>query len=403
MKSDGFCIVGGGLVGLATALQRLRVFPNSPVTVLEKEGSLAAHQSTHNSGVLHAGLSYRAGSVKAALAVRGMTLMTEFCQSHDIPYDICGKVVIATSPAEILRLRQLEEQGRHNGLAGLRRLPSPTAIRELEPHAGGLEGLHVPAEGIVDYAAVARAMASEIERKGGMIVKRARVTRLVRDSSGWQAISSAGDFRAGFVVVCGGLQSDRLVRDSGMQPEAKIVPFRGEYYELTPGRQHLVRNLIYPVPDPKFPFLGVHFTRMIRGGVEAGPNAVLALDREGYQRGSFRLRDAIDAVAYPGLWRFVVRHGRMAAYEWYRSWSRAEFCRSLQRLVPEVQPDDLIPGTAGVRAQAMRSDGRFVDDFHFVRGDRILHVVNAPSPAATASLAIGERIVAEALQAEQAG
>ena len=390
------CVIGGGLVGLATALQWLRARPGAALTLLEKEPVLAAHQSTHNSGVLHAGLAYRPGSAKAALAVRGIGLLTGYCRDRGIPFEICGNVVIATEPAEIPRLRLVEEQGRQNGLTGLRRLPSPAAIRELEPHAAGIEGLHVPEEGIVDYAAVARAIAADIEQSGGRIVTAARVTGIVPDGRGWTLETTAGEFAADFVVACGGLQSDRLVRDSGMRADAAIIPFRGEYYELRPDRTHLVRNLIYPVPDPSFPFLGVHFTRMIRGGVEAGPNAVLALDREGYRRGSFRLRDAAAAAGYPGLWRFVIRHARMAAYEWVRSWSRAEFCRSLKRLVPAVEPDDLVPGTAGVRAQAMRPDGRLVDDFHFVKGERILHVVNAPSPAATASLAIGERIVAEA-------
>jgi len=388
-------VVGGGLVGLATALTHLRHAPGVAVTVLEKEDRVAAHQSTHNSGVLHAGLSYRPGSAKAALAVRGIRLLTEFCETHGIRPEICGKVVIATEPAEIPRLRDLEERGRQNGLRGLRRLPSSAAIRELEPHAGGIEGLHVPEEGIVDYAAVARTMAAEIERAGGRVVTGAKVTRLEPNGRGWRLESGVGEFAADFVVTCGGLESDRLVRRSGMRPEAAIVPFRGEYYQLRPDRTHLVRNLIYPVPDPKFPFLGVHFTRLIGGGVEAGPNAVLALHREGYRRGSVRLGDAIEVLTSPGLWRFLLAHRRMAAYEWYRSWSRAEFCRSLQKLVPEVQPADLVAGGAGVRAQAMRPDGQLLDDFHFVKGERILHVVNAPSPAATASLAIGERIVAE--------
>lgn len=401
MKGTGrVLVVGGGLVGLATARAMLgagltNTTRADDVSLLEKDSHPASQQSTHNSGVLHSGLAYRPGSAKAELAVRGIRLMTDFCRHHRIAHEICGKVVVATTAAEEAQLERLEEWGRRNGLNGLRRLGSAEAIRELEPHAAGLRGLHVPEEGIVDYRGVAAALAEEVVRGGGRIVTDTRVDRLVKDGRRWRAITTTGEYLADFVVTCGGLHSDRLVAASGMRPMARIVPFRGEYYELRADRRHLVRNLIYPVPDPRFPFLGVHFTRMISGGVEAGPNAVLALDREGYRRGSFRLEDAVETLAYPGLWKFVVRHGRMAAYEWYRSCSRAEFCRSLQKLVPEVRPDDLVAGGAGVRAQAMRADGRLVDDFHFEKGENILHVVNAPSPAATASLAIGEHICRE--------
>jgi L-2-hydroxyglutarate oxidase len=389
------CVVGGGLVGLATAYHLLMRHTEADVVVLDKDPTTAAHQSTHNSGVLHAGLSYRAGSEKARLAVRGIRLMTDFCRTHGVAHEICGKVVIATSREEMVRLDRLEAQGRQNGLVGLERLRSATAIREREPFAAGIEGLLVPEEGIVDYRGVADALGREITRLGGRIVTDCRVEKIQRDRGHWRLVGTAGDFGADIIVTCGGLHSDRLVTASGMQAVSRIVPFRGEYYELKPERQHLVRNLIYPVPDPKFPFLGVHFTRLISGGIEAGPNAVLAMHREGYRRGDFRFRDAIETLSYPGLWRFIARHGRMAAYEWYRSWSRAEFCRSLQKLVPEVQSHDLVAGGAGVRAQAMNPDGSLVDDFQFVKGDRILHVVNAPSPAATASLAIGEHICSE--------
>jgi (S)-2-hydroxyglutarate dehydrogenase len=386
------CIIGGGLVGLATAYHVLLDRVGAEVVVLEKDRQTAAQQSTHNSGVLHAGLAYRAGSAKARLAVRGIRLMTEFCRTHGIAHEICGKVVVATTPEEVGRLDRLEVQGRQNGLVGLERLRSATAIREREPHAAGIEGLVVPEEGIVDYRGVADALGREIHRLGGRIVTDCRVEKIQRDRGRWRIIGAAADVAADVVVTCGGLHSDRLVTESGMRPVSRIVPFRGEYYELKPERRHLVRNLIYPVPDPKFPFLGVHFTRLISGGIEAGPNAVLAMHREGYRRGDFRFRDAAETLSYPGLWRFIARHGRMATYEWYRSWSRAEFCRSLQKLVPDMQAEDLVVGGAGVRAQAMNPDGMLVDDFQFVKGDRILHVVNAPSPAATASLAIGEHI-----------
>jgi len=397
------CIVGGGLVGMATSrailAAKLGVSPGEmDVTILEKDSHPASQQSTHNSGVLHSGLAYRPGSAKAELAVRGIGLMTEFCRAHGISHEICGKIVVAASPEEAAQLDRLEDWGRRNGLRGLRRLRSQGEIREIEPHAAGCAGLLVPEEGIVDYQAVATALAREIVQRGGRIATGARVERILRDGRQWRLVTAAGEFVADFVITCGGLHSDRLVAASGMRRDARIVPFRGEYYELRPERRHLVRNLIYPVPDPKFPFLGVHFTRMIRGGVEAGPNAVLALHREGYRRGDFNFADAAETLTYPGLWKFAARHAGMTAYELYRSWSRVEFCRSLQKLVPEVQPDDLMAGGAGVRAQAMRPDGRLMDDFHFVKGERILHVVNAPSPAATASLAIGERILQQMVE-----
>lgn len=385
-------VVGGGLVGLATAWRLLQRGVADGVTLLEKDLRVACQQSTHNSGVLHAGLFYKPGSEKAVLSVRGLRQMVEFCRVHSIPHEICGKVVVATNDRERAQLDVLWERGTRNGLVGLRRLESPEAIREIEPHAAGVAGIHVPEEGIVDYRAVADALTVEVTRLGGRIITGARVTEIRRETCGWRVATTAGDFPASFVVTCGGLHSDRLVGLSGLRPAARIVPFRGEYFHLRPEATGLVRNLIYPVPNPAFPFLGVHFTRMIQGGIEAGPNAVLAWAREGYSRRSANLRDLAGSLAFPGLWRFLARHPTMCAYELYRSWSPREFCRSLQRLVPAVQPDDIVPGGAGVRAQAMRPDGCLVDDFEFVHGERILHVVNAPSPAATASLAIGERI-----------
>jgi L-2-hydroxyglutarate oxidase len=386
-------VIGGGLVGLATAWRLLQRGCTN-VTLVEKDNRVACQQSTHNSGVLHAGLFYKPGSEKAVLSVRGLRQMVDFCREHSIPHDICGKIVVAVNDRERNQLDVLWERGNANGLQGLQRLDTPEAIREIEPHAAGVAAIRVPEEGIVDYRAVADALAREVTRLGGRIVVNARVAAFLREGREWRVLTTAGDFTASYVVTCGGLHSDRLVRLSGLQPKARIVPFRGEYFHLRPGATRLVRNLIYPVPDPAFPFLGVHFTRMIHGGVEAGPNAVLAWAREGYSRRSVNPRDLWGSLSFPGLWRFLARHPRMCAYEVYRSWSRGEFCRSLQRLVPEVCPDDIVPGGAGVRAQAMRPDGRLVDDFEFVRGDRILHVVNAPSPAATASLAIGERIAA---------
>ncbi|NBT90678.1 MAG: L-2-hydroxyglutarate oxidase [Verrucomicrobia bacterium] len=381
-----FVVVGGGIVGLATGLRILEARPGAKFLLLEKENALGRHQTGHNSGVLHAGLYYKPGSLKAKLAVEGLRQMVDFCQRHKVAHEPCGKIVVATDQGELPRLEKLLERGTANGLKGLRKL-GPEQIREIEPHAAGLAAIHVPEEGIVDYGAVVAAMAAEIRRLGGEI----RTGAPVRGA--WVVQSTQGEFEAKQVVACAGLYSDRMVSKSGMKPSAKIMPFRGEYYMIRKERQSLVKNLIYPVPDPQFPFLGVHFTRMIQGGVEAGPNAVLAMAREGYTWGDINLRDLAESLSFPGLWKFMLKYPSICSYEIWRSISRREFCRSLQKLVPEIQEDDLEPGSAGVRAQAMSSDGALVEDFSFVEGPGILHVVNAPSPAATASLAIGEYIV----------
>ncbi len=384
-------VIGGGIVGLATAFRLQQRLPDARVTILEKEPHIALHQSSHNSGVLHCGLSYKPGSRRARLAVRGIRQMVEFCQMHGIPHDVCGEVVVAATQDEVPRLHALLERGCQNGLAGLRLL-SREELREIEPHAGGVQALHVPQEGIADYPAVCETLAGLVRKQGGEIVTGARVTSLHHDSGGWRAIHTAGEISCDFLVACAGLYSDRVAELAGQKRAVRIVPFRGEYYLIRPERQFLVRNLIYPVADPRFPFLGVHFTRRILGGIEAGPNAVLAFAREGYTKRDVNLADLADAVAFPGLWRFLGKNGRTCWNELRRSFSRELFCRSLQRLVPEIEPDDLIPGGSGVRAQAMSPEGSLVDDFHFVQGERELHVVNAPSPAATSSLAIGEEI-----------
>ncbi len=391
MKYD-FIVVGGGIVGLATALRVLEARPGTSLLLLEKESGLGRHQTGHNSGVLHAGLYYKPGSLKAKLAVEGLRQMVDFCQKHKVPHEQCGKIVVATEKEELPRLEKLLERGTANGLKGLRKL-GPEQIREIEPHAAGLAAIHVPEEGIVDYGAVVEAMAREIQAKGGKIQTGLLVERLEGAGGRWKIKTSNGEFEAKQVVACAGLHSDRVVSRSGMKPSAKIMPFRGEYYMIRKERQQLVRNLIYPVPDPQFPFLGVHFTRMIAGGVEAGPNAVLALAREGYTWGNINLRDLAESLLFPGLWKFMMKYPSICSYEIWRSINRKEFCRSLKKLVPEIREDDLEPGSAGVRAQAMSSDGALVEDFSFVEGPGILHVVNAPSPAATASLAIGEEIV----------
>jgi (S)-2-hydroxyglutarate dehydrogenase len=389
MKAVRIVIVGGGIVGLATAYRLRRALPGAAVIVLEKEATVGRHQSGHNSGVLHCGLYYRPGSLRAKLAVDGIRQMTAFCRDHGIAHEICGKVVVATNEAEVVRLKDLQHRGEANGLRGLRWL-RPEALREIEPHARGLAALAVPEEGIADYGGVCRTLAQLV----GNVLVGGRVERIVRDGTQWRIEHTGGVAEADFVVSCAGLQSDRVAALTGRPRTTRIVPFRGEYYMLRKERRHLVRHLIYPVPDPTLPFLGVHFTRHIDGDVEAGPNAVLALAREGYRWGQVNLLDAVDAALYPGLWRFIARHGQTCAQEVLRSLSRRRFCESLQKLVPEIQEDDLKPGGAGVRAQAMTIDGSLVDDFAFVEGDRELHVVNAPSPGATASLAIGQ-IVAD--------
>jgi (S)-2-hydroxyglutarate dehydrogenase len=384
-------IVGGGIVGLAIAHRLLEIQPRLKVLLLEKEGRLAAHQTSNNSGVLHSGLYYKPGSEKARLSVGGLQQMVAFCRQHGIAHEICGKIVVATEPDQLPRLENLWERGNANGLLGLRKL-NPAQIREIEPYAAGLAAIHVPQEGIVDYPAVCEKLGELIRLTGGEIKLNAQVGKILPEAGGWMMETSAGNFRTKFTVTCGGLHADRLVRAAGQIPVAKIVPFRGEYFQIKKERQFLVRHLIYPVPDPKFPFLGVHFTRLVHGGIEAGPNAVLAFAREGYKWTNINLRDLADSVFYPGLWKFLAKYPSMCGYEIRRSLSKAEFTRSLQKLVPEIQTDDLEASGAGVRAQAMLPEGKLIEDFHFEEARGILHVINAPSPAATASLAIGAKI-----------
>jgi L-2-hydroxyglutarate oxidase len=389
--SRSVVIVGGGIVGLATALRVRERFPDAGITVLEKESAVGRHQTGHNSGVLHCGLYYKPGSVKARLAVSGIRQMVAFCEENSIPHEICGKLVVAADDSEVSRLRDLEKRGTANGLEGLRWL-SREEMREIEPHVGGVAALRVPQEGIVDYAKVCDAMVAKLEARGARVMTGARVTRLRPMRGGWVAETTAGEFEAGYTINCAGLHSDRVAEFAGERRDMRILPFRGEYYKIRPERQHLVRNLIYPVPDPSFPFLGVHFTRLIHGGIEAGPNAVLAFAREGYRKTDFNARDLFDALSYGGFWRFLRRYPSMAWYELRRSFSRELFCRSLQRLVPEIQPADLATGGSGVRAQAIAPEGELVQDFRFIQHSNVLHVLNAPSPAATASLAIGAEI-----------
>jgi (S)-2-hydroxyglutarate dehydrogenase len=390
-------IIGGGIIGLATALRLTQKLAGTSVTVLEKEAGVGQHQSGHNSGVLHCGLYYKPGSLKAKLAVTGIRQMIAFCQEHGIAHEVCGKLVVAAKDDEVPRLNDLFERGTQNGLTGLRKL-GISEMREIEPHVGGVAAIHVPEEGIADYPAVCKTMVQCLEAIGGKVVTQAEVTRLSRLSGpkpGWVASTSAGDFESDYIVNCAGLQCDRVCTLAGDQPDLQIIPFRGEYFKLKPERQHLVRNLIYPVPDPRFPFLGVHFTRLIHGGIEAGPNAVLAFAREGYTKSDISPRDFIGTLTYPGFWRFFQKYPRMCFDELHRSFSKELFCKSLNALMPEVRPEDLAPGGAGVRAQAIAPGGDTLQDFRFVKSNRALHVLNAPSPGATASLAIGQEIANE--------
>jgi len=392
-------VIGGGIVGLATAMALAREQGRS-VVVLEAESRLAAHQSGRNSGVIHAGLYYKPGSLKARNCVEGRAAMYRFCDEHGVRAERCGKLVVATEERELPRLDELERRGRANGLDGLERL-GPEGIREREPHAAGVAGLWVPQTGIVDYGQVTRAMADVVREAGGDIQTGARVHGCRRLSDGILLESVRGETFCRSLVNCAGLQSDRVARLCGADPGVAIVPFRGEYYELAPARRAFVRNLIYPVPDPAFPFLGVHFTRTPAGTVEAGPNAVLAFKREGYHAAAVGLGDLVEMGRYPGFWRMCRQHWRTGIVEMYRSVSRRAFVQALRRLVPEVGLDDVRYLRAGVRAQAVGPGGALLDDFHLVEAPRSVHVLNAPSPAATASITIGRTIAGMVLRGLQ--
>ena len=385
-------IIGGGVVGLGVALEITRRFPRVRLLLLEKEDRVARHQSGHNSGVIHSGIYYKPGSMKARLCVAGAAAMIEFCREHGIAHNVCGKVIVATHPEELPRLEELRRRGEANGLTGVR-LIGPEELREIEPHASGLQALVVPSTGVTDYALVCEKYAELITEGGGTVLISAAATGIRRMADEIVIETPRGAFSTSSLINCAGLFSDRISRMAGDDPEVMIVPFRGEYYDLVPERAALVRALIYPVPDPRFPFLGVHFTRRISGKVDAGPNAVLALAREGYSHRDISVGDLASSVAYPGFWRMAGRHWRNGLDEWHRSLSKPAFVRALQRLLPEVGAKDLVPGGSGVRAQALRPDGALVDDFHFVPSGKVLHVLNVPSPAATASLSIGKAIV----------
>jgi len=383
-------IVGGGIVGLATARALRAHLPGARLVILEKEHRPATHQTGHNSGVIHSGIYYKPGSYKAKLCVEGKTLMYEFCAKHGIRVERCGKVIVATTEAELPRLMTLYERGIANGVPV--ELLEPARLSDLEPHARALRAIHSPSTGIVDYGEVAAAMARELEGAGVMLETGARVTAIRRTGEGLELATPRGAVHTRRLVNCAGLYSDVVARLAGVRPDVRIIPFRGEYYMLRPERRALVRGLIYPVPDPEFPFLGVHLTRTVHGDVEAGPNAVLAFAREGYRFSRICPSELAATLAYRGFWRMARRYWRTGTYEMYRSLSRAAFARALGRLVPELTAADLARGGAGVRAQAVSPDGSLVDDFRIVTGPDAIHVLNAPSPAATASLAIGRHI-----------
>ena len=384
-------VIGAGIVGLATALELTRRHPGISLVVLEKESRVAAHQTGRNSGVIHSGLYYKPGSYKAKMCVAGAAEMVAFCRQHSLPIDICGKVVVATNEDELPALNELHSRGVANGVAGLR-LIGPEEIRKLEPHASGIRGLHVPGTGITDYAMVAAKHAELIISAGGELKLGTRVIGVSVRANDTVIETTSGEFSARHVINCAGLHSDVISRLAGADLNLRIVPFRGEYYELVPAKHDLVRGLIYPVPDPRFPFLGVHFTRRVHGGVEAGPNAVLAFKREGYSKASFSIPDAFGTALFPGFWKMASRNWKHAVGEYYRSFSKPAFVRALQKLLPELTASDIHPGGCGVRAQAIDCDGKLVDDFRFVHTGNIIHVCNVPSPAATASLVIGREI-----------
>jgi L-2-hydroxyglutarate oxidase LhgO len=385
-------IIGGGIVGLATARGLLERFPSLSLVICEKESELGTHQTGHNSGVIHSGIYYKPGSYKAKLCVEGARLAVEFCDAHGIKYDRCGKVIVATSQEEIPRLRTLHERGIANGVPGVTMIEAER-VREIEPHVRALAGIHSPNTAIVDWGEVALAFGRDLTARGVTIERNFPVTAITRVRGGGVAVSTTQhSITARRIVNCAGLYSDVVARLAGAEPEVQIVPFRGEYYMLRPEREHLVHGLIYPVPDPEFPFLGVHFTRTIHGEVEAGPNAVLAFAREGYGWKTARPGELLGTLRYRGFWSMARKYWRTGAYEVYRSLSKAAFVKALQRLVPELKPEDVKAGGSGVRAQAVRPDGSLLDDFSIVTSADAIHVLNAPSPGATASLAIGRHI-----------
>ncbi|NES17547.1 MAG: L-2-hydroxyglutarate oxidase [Symploca sp. SIO3E6] len=386
-----FAIIGGGILGLSTAMALGKRYPKARIVVLEKESKWAFHQTGNNSGVIHSGIYYKPGSFKAKFCRDGCNSMVKFCQEHGINHDVCGKVIVATEEKELPLLEKLYQRGLENGIKIAK--ISAEEVKEIEPYVSCLAGIRVFSTGIVDYKQVCQKYSELIEAQGGQLRLNTKVEKIKETSQGQVLETNNGTFETRLLINCAGLFSDRIAKLGGVTPKAKIVPFRGEYYELVPEKRYLVKTLIYPVPNPNFPFLGVHFTRMIDGSIHAGPNAVLSLKREGYKKTDFDLRDFAEVMTYPGFWKLAAKHSDEGFKEIIRSFSKAAFVHSLQKLIPEVQYEDVVPTHAGVRAQALMDDGKLVDDFLIVKGEKSIHVCNAPSPAATSSLEIGKAVV----------
>ncbi|NJO78028.1 MAG: L-2-hydroxyglutarate oxidase [Cyanobacteria bacterium RM1_2_2] len=386
-----FAIIGGGIVGLSTAMTLGQRYPDAKILVLEKESRWAFHQTGNNSGVIHSGVYYKPGSFKAKFCRDGCESMVEFCQKYEIPYEVCGKVIVATEERELPLLENLYQRGLQNNIKVAR--ITAEEVKEYEPHVNCIAGVRVFSTGIADYKRVCQKYADLVQQQGGDLQLNTKVDKILETKTGQVLETNQGKFESRFVINCAGLHSDRVAKLGKVDPQAKIVPFRGEYYELVPEKRYLVKGLIYPVPNPAFPFLGVHFTRMIDGSVHAGPNAVLSLKREGYKKTDFDLRDFAEVMAYPAFWKLATKHADEGIKEMIRSFSKAAFVASLQRLIPEVKAEDVTPTHAGVRAQALMNDGKLVDDFLIIKGQNSVHVCNAPSPAATSSLEIGKAVV----------
>ncbi|RJE74882.1 L-2-hydroxyglutarate oxidase [Reichenbachiella sp. MSK19-1] len=389
-------VIGGGIVGLASAWKILEKAPNTSIAILEKESGPAKHQTGNNSGVIHSGLYYKPGSLKATNCIKGYHLLLDFCQKEEIKYDLCGKIVVATDEAEVPYLTTLHERGEQNGLTNMLWLDQDQ-LKEYEPHVNGVKGIYVPQTGIIDYTAVCKKLEEKLLTAGAEIHYNHKVVKINAARQVQTIVTDKGDFEGKLVVNCAGLYSDKVAKMTPLKPDLKIVPFRGEYYQLKKESQHLVKNLIYPVPDPNFPFLGVHFTRMINGGVEAGPNAVLAFQREGYKKSDINLAELAETLAWPGFQKVAAKYWRTGFGEMYRSFSKAAFTKALQKLIPEIQESDLEVGGAGVRAQACDRNGGLLDDFQILEDEHFVNVCNAPSPAATSSLAIGDEISSRVL------
>ncbi|RCR67833.1 L-2-hydroxyglutarate oxidase [Larkinella punicea] len=390
-------IIGGGIVGLATALQIKRQRPGLSVTVIEKENRLAAHQTGHNSGVIHSGLYYKPGSLKATNCIRGYWMLLEFCEQENVPYELCGKIVVATKPEEVPLLDNLYQRGQQNGLEGLKKL-TLSEMHEIEPHVRGVEGMWVPQTGIIDYVQVCEKYAEKLRELGGEIRLGEKVTQITPGNTLSVVLTDRATYETKLVINCAGLYSDKIAQLTQRQEiDVRIIPFRGEYFKIRPEKEYLVRNLIYPVPDPNFPFLGVHFTRMVHGGVEAGPNAVLAFQREGYRKSDINLKEIYETLSWPGFQKVAAKYWETGLGEMYRSFSKSAFTKALQELIPEIQENDLMEGGSGVRAQACDRTGGLLDDFAILETDRAIHVCNAPSPAATSSLSIGLTVSEKAL------